>query len=110
MILEAFAEVLHQQYHSQHRPAVTVLQAWLQGYLQSYLQHPSSEPMDHIHRVIVTEIQQVSTEPWCVFAGKSPSGSTLLASLYDYCQSYENWQYRRWLHTVKPTQFIQKQS
>ncbi|MFM7389153.1 MAG: hypothetical protein ACKO34_00845 [Vampirovibrionales bacterium] len=106
MILEAFAEVLHQQYHSQHRPAVTVLQAWLQGYLQ----HPSSGAVDHIHRVIVTEIQQVSTEPWCVFAGKSPSGSTLLASLYDYCQSYENWQYRRWLHTVKPTQFIQKQS
>jgi hypothetical protein len=102
MILEAFSEVLHQYYHHSERSATAVLQQWL----HYHLSHPCPQPCNHIHRVLLTEIQYIEgSSSLMVFSGRSPSGDKLLASVYDYCQSYENWQYRRWLHTVQPKDF-----
>ena len=38
----------------------------------------------------------------------SKSGEILLNSLYLYCDSYEQWQFSRWLHHLKPHNFNQQ--
>ncbi|MEB3245798.1 MAG: hypothetical protein VKJ06_07435 [Vampirovibrionales bacterium] len=39
------------------------------------------------------------------FYGKSVSGRKLLKTLWHYAQSYDHWQFRRWLHEVRPSDF-----
>ena len=103
MILEAFAEILKTQFV--HRgSAVSLLQDWL----RMHLKHSDPHSADKVRDVLVAEIELTCESPLLLFQGKSPSGDILLKSLYEYCLSYEDWQYRRWLHQVKASDFDQK--
>lgn len=99
MILEAFSECLRAEY-SPDEPSVYVLYRWLTDIL-------SEDPNDgdQISRVIHAEITMQNVDSYVVFEGLSKHGDRLLKSLYDYCQSYEDWQFRRWLHRVKASDF-----
>jgi hypothetical protein len=99
LILEAFSKTLHVEY-GPDRSATQVLHGWLYGILS----HPAY-PGDLTARVIHTEIQMWENEGILAFSGTSPSGERLLASLYDYCRSYEDWQFRRWLHHLRASDF-----
>lgn len=100
MILEAFSRILHDRWHQTERPARTVLHEWL----QEIIRHPGM-PRNNVERVIRTELAMIRANRRRYFVGRSPSGQILLDSLYDYCESYERWQFRRWLHHVKPQAF-----
>lgn len=101
MILEAFSEVLHDRYRRHGQASEDILRQWLFDYL--------GQPVDEtcqISRVLHTEIELspgLSGEPR--FVGKSPSGQILLESLFQYCKSYENWQFSRWLHHLRASDF-----
>jgi hypothetical protein len=70
-----------------------------------HLKHPTPSTEDKVRDVLVAEIELTLETPVLLFQGKSPSGDILLKSLYEYCLSYEDWQYRRWLHEVKASDF-----
>ena len=41
------------------------------------------------------------------FEGLSRSGKVLLKSLTSYCVSYDHWQFSRWLHNLRASDFGQ---
>ena len=100
MILEAFAETLKAQF-LQRGSAIHVLQQWLLWHLK----HPTPTTEDKVRDVLLAEIELTLETPVLLFQGKSPSGDILLKSLYEYCLTYDDWQYRRWLHEVKASDF-----
>jgi hypothetical protein len=108
VILEAFSHVLHKEYGPK-QPAVAVLQRWL----AAQLMNQTPEALDHVHHIVLTElslkrkaVRRKNGLRYVLFVqANSISGQVLLNSLYDYCRSYEDWQYRRWLHTVKASDF-----
>jgi hypothetical protein len=101
MILEAFSHVLRQEYASD-RPALFVLQAWL----TQHLQKPEGQAAtDVVTCVLHTELELQTLGKTQCFQARSPSGKVLLSSLYSYCRSYEDWQYRRWLHKLRASDF-----
>lgn len=130
MILEAFSEVLKQRYQKPG-DALPLLEGWLMGYLLDSLA-PNGSQESHVQNVLTTEIEvlwvkappikdkvkdklkgnptskkmpMLAPAPMAIFVGKSPTGHRLLNSLTEYCKSYEDWQYRRWLHQVQPAHF-----
>ena len=52
----------------------------------------------------ITAIHDDETNRW-MFIPNSHTGKTLLKSLLDYCQSYDHWQFSRWLHRVQASDF-----
>ncbi len=100
MILESFAETLKAQF-VERGSAIRILQDWLLWHLK----HPEKSSDDKVRDVLVSEIELTVESPMTLFQGKSPTGDVLLKSLYEYCVSYEDWQYRRWLHDVKASDF-----
>lgn len=109
MILEAFAPVLQTHWKPKQQPAIHILQAWLLKALATPLPPKRlakiEQPTDWAPYVLQTEIELTASSPVLLFQGKTPTGDKLLRSLYEYCISYEDWQYRRWLHEVKPADF-----
>ncbi len=99
MILEAFSDVLKDQFEDMDSSAVEILHAWL----LNVLAEPT--PSTQVSKVIHTEIELFELAGHPVFIGKSSTGDTLLKTLYFYCESYERWQFGRWLHQIKPHQF-----
>lgn len=100
MILEAFSTVLHQEWGKNEDSAQDILHRWLLNILTE-----SEGPANVIHNVIRTELSLLNISGEAVFAGKSSTGATLLQSLYLYCDSYERWQFSRWIHHLKPAAF-----
>lgn len=111
MILEAFAEYLHAA--DPKLPATDVLAQWLKERL-------SSPPVTNVDRVLHCEIcvsgkksrtrskvQSVDGQDKSelVFKGSSESGKRLLKSLYEYCQSYDQQKWARFVHNVKASDF-----
>lgn len=123
MILEAFAEYL--QAADQKTSATKLLGRWLWEKL-------SKPPQSAVDRVLHCEISLSSslkaTSPLemqsyadmevisdknlgssrrsnHVFRGNSASGVKLLKSLYEYCLSYEQQKWSRWVHSVKASDF-----
>ncbi|MDX2084579.1 MAG: hypothetical protein SFZ03_04240 [Candidatus Melainabacteria bacterium] len=99
VILEAFSAQLHAQFDLD-RSAVDILHGWLMHVLTS----PQAQ-YGHVSRAIHMEITVIRFNGEIYFQGKSLSGQCLLESLYDYCRSYEDWQFRRWLHERKASDF-----
>lgn len=99
MILEAFSQVLHLEREQTGDPAVDILHRWLHRILTQ------RETSDNTTKVIHMEIAMIAQHGQIAFLGRSPSGERLLNSLYIYCESYENWQFSRWLHDLKPHAF-----
>jgi hypothetical protein len=114
LILEAFAEYL--QVADDKIPATDILARWLWERL-------SIPPETVVDRVLHCEIQlslakgarkgaciEVAggsgrTKPTYVFTGNSASGRRLLKSLYEYCLSYEQQKWARWVHSLKASDF-----
>lgn len=114
MILEAFAEYL--QAADDKTPATDILARWLWERL-------STPPETVVDRVLHCEIRlslskgaKKSTslllesgagraKPTYVFTGNSASGRRLLKSLYEYCLSYEQQKWARWVHSLKASDF-----
>jgi hypothetical protein len=103
MILEAFAQTL-QRCFDKDNGAASILHSWLMWHLES--DHEiKDDDVRQVRNVLKAEIERCQDAPATLFQGKSPSGRVLLESLYAYCLSYEDWQYRRWLHEVKASDF-----
>jgi hypothetical protein len=106
MILEAFADYLHDCNPDSSAPKV--LSRWLWEKL-------TQPPQSAIDKVIHEEIEisrnvslSVGSRRMGVtytFAGASPSGRKLLSSLYEYALSYEQQRWSRWVHQVKASDF-----
>jgi len=104
MILEAFAQTLQRCFNKENG-ATSVLQTWLLWHLKSDNDIKDDDQARQVRNVLKAEIELCDHHPIILFQGKSESGDILLKSLYDYSLSYEDWQYRRWLHSVKASDF-----
>ncbi len=105
MILEAFAEYLHAS--DQSIPATEVLSRWIKERLDAPV-------LTNVDRVVHCEISiaKVTNKADCkepaaklAFKGNSKSGRLLLKSLYEYCQSYEQQKWARYIHNLKASDF-----
>jgi hypothetical protein len=116
VILEAFAEYLHAA-DPQSR-ATDVLSQWL-------WQKLTTKPLSNVDRVLHCEMsicvakttgsasvdetalryERDSGDQAYTFKGTSESGKRLLKSLYEYCCSYEQQKWARWVHKVKASDF-----
>ncbi len=99
MILEAFSQSLLAA-DNRGRVPEHVLFEWLSRIL---LMPPA--PDDMVGRVIHAEIRMIDCNGYPAFEGKSATGDTLLCSLYQYCRSFDHWQFTRWLHERSATDF-----
>jgi hypothetical protein len=109
MILEAFSNTLKAEFSPTRRASV-VLRQWLLGYLSQ----PNPASADKVHCILVAELE-LTTIPsddsanavalMQLIQPKSPTGLTLLKSLVFYCDSFEHWHYRRWLHQLNASDF-----
>lgn len=105
MILEAFAEYLHAA--DQSLPATEVLSRWIKERLDAPV-------LTNVDRVLHCEISIIKEESAAfessqarklVFRGNSKSGRRLLKSLFEYCQSYEQQKWARYVHNLKASHF-----
>ncbi len=117
MILEAFAEFLHAA--DPTMPATDVLAQWLWKRL-------SAPPSNNVDKVLhcemaicqagehttkgapLSDISDGKKTVTYVFRGTSDSGKRLLKSLYEYCQSYDQQRWARWVHNLKASDFSDK--
>ncbi|HEY9785773.1 MAG TPA: hypothetical protein V6D17_10255 [Candidatus Obscuribacterales bacterium] len=114
MILEAFADYL--RIADPKKPAVDVLAQWLKERL-------SSPAITNVDRVLHCEISVAPAKSSfhgfktsfvaaidgqsLIFKGSSQSGRRLLKSLYEYCQSYDQQKWARFVHNLKASDFNQ---
>ncbi|MCE3235890.1 MAG: hypothetical protein K0Q50_2070 [Vampirovibrio sp.] len=99
MILEAFSTYLKQQQPMGHSPE-RILFDWLHRIL---LLPPA--PDDMVGRVIHAEIALINCNGHRGFEGKSETGRQLLRSMVQYCRSYDHWQFSRWVHELRASDF-----
>jgi hypothetical protein len=100
LILKAFSEQLRLEKNRGHAPERVLLE-WLTCIL---LMPPA--PDDMVARVIHAEIDlnQYDASHYG-FEGRSESGRRLLSSLYEFCRSYDHWQFSRWVHELSASDF-----
>jgi len=116
VILEAFAEYLHAA--EPNLRATEVLSQWL-------WQKLNADPITNVDRVLHCELsisvakasnketaeqpnlkyRRQAGERAYTFKGTSESGKRLLRSLYEYCCSYDQQKWSRWVHTLKASDF-----
>lgn len=107
MILEAFAEYLHAA--DQSLPATEVLLRWIKERLDAPV-------LTNVDRVLHCEISIARESDKYAVSGSSPvhnlvlrgnskSGRRLLKSLLEYCQSYEQQKWARYVHNLKASHF-----
>ena len=99
MILEAFSKELQAKRHEGNSPE-RILFDWL---LNILLWPPA--PDDHVAKVIHAEIAFLDCNGHPAFEGKSDTGHQLLESLYKFCRSFDHWQFTRWLHEIRASDF-----
>lgn len=96
MIIKAFAEALQKQ--DKPEPCA-FLQEWLKAILQKI-------PANHVEKVIHTEFFLQKTEDdITIVSSNSKTGRNLLQALYNFCLSYENFLFARWLHKKSSSDF-----
>jgi hypothetical protein len=109
MILEAFSTTLKAEFSPTQRASV-VLGKWL----IDHLSHPNPSSSDKVHCILTAELEltprpdqlSLATLPLHqLVKPKSPTGVTLLRALMFYCDSFEHWHYRRWLHQLNASDF-----
>lgn len=99
MILEAFSEILKDQYGDTGESALSILNRWIRETLTN------GRPKCNVHRVLHAEFALLVVDSETVIIPRSRDGEKLLHSLQHYCESYEHWMFRRWLHEAKTTDF-----
>ena len=96
MILKAFAQELNQEKNIE---PCAFLQKWLKKILLK-------NPENHVENVIHTEFfLQTTQDRLTIVSSNSPTGRELMQSLYNFCLSYENFLFARWLHERSSTDF-----
>ena len=66
-------------------------------------------PENHVEKVIHTEFfLQKTSDNMTVVASDSTTGKQLLQSLYNFCLSYENFLFARWLHKKSVNDFTKR--
>ena len=99
MIIKAFADALHLEDSAE---PCNFLQIWLKKIL-------SKPPENHVENVIHTEFfLQKTGDNTTIVASNSKTGQNLLQSLYNFCLSYENFLFARWLHKKNVNDFLNK--
>ena len=99
MIIKAFADALHLEGNVD---PCKFLQVWLKKIL-------SKTPQNHVENVIHTEFfLQKTAEDMTIVASNSKTGQNLLQSLYNFCLSYENFLFARWLHKKNVNDFMKQ--
>lgn len=90
MIIKAFAEELNKQ---DKKPSPLIfLDKWLKEIL-------AKKPENHVENIIHTELSVTKiTDNSSLITTNSESGEVLLNALYQFCLSYENFLFARWLH------------
>lgn len=118
MILEAFSE--HLKAHNQPLTSAMVADALLTSaqkptptkshsrevlfeWLNEQLHVADAE--DHVTRVIQAELALVVYQGQPFVTPITDSGRRLLDTLEHYCDSYDHWQFSRWLHVLEPGDF-----
>jgi hypothetical protein len=102
LILEAFST--HLKAHNQpNDPPERILMEWL----TTALLYPPA-PGDMIGKILHTEISRMESQGYYWFEGKSDTGRELLNTLTQYCRSYDHWQFSRWVHEVRASDFNQR--
>lgn len=102
MILEAFSAYLQLEKNGS-LPPEQALMSWLTRIL---LLPPA--PNDMVGRVIHAEIRMLDCDGRTLFEGKSHTGRQLLKSLIHYCRSFDHWQFTRWVHELRASDFTRK--
>lgn len=97
MIIKAFAEALQEV---GNKEPCAFLQIWLKDILLK-------KPNTHVEKVIHTEFFLQKTDSGVfIVASDSSTGKKLLESLYNFCLSYENFLFARWIHKKSVNDFI----
>lgn len=99
MILEAFSIELKRPENQGGVPE-RVLFDWLVRYL---LVPPG--PDDHIAHILHHELLLHDYHGHVGIEARTDTGHQLLRSLYTYCRSYDHWQFSRWLHQRRASDF-----
>jgi len=96
VIIKAFADALNSEGNKE--PCI-FLQTWIKRIL-------AKKPENHVENVIHTEFfLQKTNNDTTIVAANSKTGRQLLQSLYNFCLSYENFLFARWLHKKSVNDF-----
>ena len=99
MILEAFSDILKERYPDEGVSATVILEQWILGILTA------GKPSHSVERVIHAEFALLICGEETAILPRSKDAERLLKSLTHYCESYEHWVFRRWLHHAKANHF-----
>ena len=124
LILEAFSHVLKHEHNLTRQPPQLILHRWLLAMLvEPPADDPCLKPADSVpiedtedtgtetipdtvvKKVLQTEFNLHYVDDYPIITAASASGQRLLSSLQWYCDSYEQWQFRRWLHQAQVNSF-----
>ena len=75
------------------------MNAWIHDTLTS------GRPQNNVARVLHAEFALLVVDAETVIIPRSRYGEKLLHSLQHYCESYEHWMFRRWLHEANTSDF-----
>jgi len=96
MIIKEFSDLLKQ---NEQKPSVSLLYCWL----KIKIENPAKSNVD---RILQKEIYIAKNKKGhFLFIGKSPSGRTLMESLYNFALSFEQQKMARWVHKQKANNF-----
>ena len=96
MILKEFSEFLKQ---NKKKSSVSLLYFWLKTKIES----PAKNNID---KILQKEIYIAKNKTGnFLFIGKSPSGRSLMQSLYNFALSFEQQKMARWVHNQKANNF-----
>lgn len=96
MILQEFSNFLKQ---NEKKSSVTLLYVWLKTKIES----PAKNNVDKIlQKEIYIAKNKIGN---FLFIGKSPSGRSLMQSLYNFALSFEQQKMARWIHEQKANNF-----
>ena len=96
MILQEFSKFLKQ---NEKKSSVTLLYVWLKTKIESPAKY-------NVDKILQKEIYIAKNKIGnFLFIGKSPSGRSLMQSLYNFALSFEQQKMARWIHEQKANNF-----
>ncbi|MDH4379191.1 MAG: hypothetical protein QE263_04725 [Vampirovibrionales bacterium] len=113
MILEAFSDYLKRnnppsttQAAKKPLPSRQLLEGWLHSYLRNQVT-VADVASYQLCRSIQMEFTLIGWQGKQWVAATSDSGQRLWTTLQHYADSYDQWQFARWMHTTQASDFVQ---
>jgi hypothetical protein len=98
MIIKEFSEFL-KKHIEENVPPTELLARWLKYKL-------SIEPKSDVDKIIHAEIKfEKDKRGKIFFTSKTKTGKSLIESLYNFAQSFDQQNFNRWLHEIKASDF-----